>query len=136
MSILSIDLHSSKSTIRLSFHFQNVTYESLDDIYCSKFSTECNPHVLRWRPQPCVSCPVVIAAAIPDAMLLPTDECFAQEVPGPVYDGLTCLNYALWDSNPGSWLAKVQKSRLRFGGRRLLLLNDEAWRCHPYTQAL
>jgi hypothetical protein len=30
MSILSIDLHSSKSTIRLSFHFQNVTYESLD----------------------------------------------------------------------------------------------------------
>jgi hypothetical protein len=38
--------------------------------------------------QPCVSslqldvgCPVVIAAAIPDAMLLKTDECFAQEVP-------------------------------------------------------
>jgi hypothetical protein len=29
----------------------------------------------------------VIAAAIPDAMLLPTDECFAQEVPEPVYDG-------------------------------------------------
>jgi hypothetical protein len=28
MSILSIDLHSSKSTIRLSFYFQNVTYES------------------------------------------------------------------------------------------------------------
>jgi transposase len=26
MSILSIDLHSSKSMIRLSFHFQNVTY--------------------------------------------------------------------------------------------------------------
>jgi hypothetical protein len=50
MSILSIDLQSSKSTIRLSFHFQNVTYESLD-IYCSKFSTGCNPHVLGWRPQ-------------------------------------------------------------------------------------
>jgi hypothetical protein len=33
MSILSIDLRSSKSTIRLSFHFQDVTYESLDDIY-------------------------------------------------------------------------------------------------------
>ena len=84
MSILSIDIHSSKSTIRLSFHFQNVTYESLDNIYCSKFSTGCNPHVLGCRPQPCVSslqlnvgCPVVIAAAIPDAMLLPTDECFA-----------------------------------------------------------
>jgi hypothetical protein len=45
MSILSIDLHSLKSTIRLSFHFQNVTYESLDDIYCSKFSTGSNPHV-------------------------------------------------------------------------------------------
>ena len=137
MSILSIDLRSSKSTIRSSFHFQNVTYESLD-IYCSKFSTGCNPHVLGWRPQPCVSslqldvgCPV-----ISDAMLLPTDECFAQEVPEPVYDGLTCPKYALWDSNPRSWLAKEQKSRLRFGGRRLLLLNDEAWRCHPYTQAL
>jgi hypothetical protein len=31
----------------------------------------------------------VIAAAIPDAMLLPTDECFAHEVPEPVYDGIT-----------------------------------------------
>jgi hypothetical protein len=139
MSILSIDLHSSTSTIRLSFHFQNVTYESLDDINCSKFSIGCNPHVLGWRPQPCVTslqldvgCPVVIAAAIPDAMMVPTDECFAQEIPEPVYDGLTCLKYALWDSNPGSWLVKEQKSRLRFGGRRFLLLNDEAWRCHPY----
>jgi hypothetical protein len=37
-----------------------------------------------------VGCPVVIAAAIPDAMLLPTDECFAQEVPEPVYDDLRC----------------------------------------------
>ena len=143
MSILSIDIHSSKSTIRLSFHFQNVTYESLDNIYCSKFSTGCGLHVLGCRPQPCVSslqldvgCPVVIAAAIPDAMLLPTDECFAQEVSEPVYDGLTCPKYALWDSNPGSWPAKEQKSQLRFGSRRLLLLNDEAWRCHPYTYAL
>jgi hypothetical protein len=25
-------------------------------------------------------------------MLLPTDECFAQEVPEPVYDGLKCPN--------------------------------------------
>jgi hypothetical protein len=46
MSILSIDFHSSKSTIRLSFNFQNLTYESLYDIYCSKFSTGCNSHVL------------------------------------------------------------------------------------------
>jgi hypothetical protein len=42
----------------------------------------------------------VIAAAIPDAMLLPADECFAQEVPEHVYDGLTCPKYAQWDSNP------------------------------------
>jgi hypothetical protein len=47
----------------------------------------------------------VIAAAILDAMLLPTDYCFAQEVPEPLYDGLPCSKYALWDSNPGSWLA-------------------------------
>jgi hypothetical protein len=78
----------------------------------------------------------VIAAAIPDAMLLPIDECFAQEVPEPVYDALTCPKFVLWDSNLDSWLAKEQKSRLRFGGRWLLLLNDEAWHCHPYTQAL
>ena len=63
----------------------------------------------------------MIAAAISDAMLLPTDECFAQEVPEPVYDGLTCPKYALWNSNPGSWLTKEQKSLLRFGGRWLLL---------------
>ena len=144
MSIFSIDLHSSKSTTRLSFHFQNVTYESLEDIYCLKFSTRCNPHVLGWRPQPCVSslqldvgCPVVIAAAIPDAMLLPNWRMFCTWDPESVYNGLTCPKHALWDSNPGSWLAKEQKSWLRFGGRRLLLFwSDEAWRCHPYTQAL
>jgi hypothetical protein len=61
----------------------------------------------------------VIAAAIPDAMLLPTDECFAQKVPEPVCNGLSCPKYALWDSNPGSWLAKEQKSRLHFGVRQL-----------------
>jgi hypothetical protein len=44
----------------------------------------------------------VIAAAISDAMRLPTDECFAQEVTEPAYDGLTCPKYAIWDSNPGS----------------------------------
>jgi hypothetical protein len=43
----------------------------------------------------------VIAAVIPDAMLLPTDECFAQDVPEHAYDGLTCPKYALWDLNPG-----------------------------------
>jgi hypothetical protein len=48
-------------------------------------------------------------------MLLTTDECFALKVPEPAYDGLTCpkYRYALWDSNPGSRLAKEQKSRLR-----------------------
>ena len=40
----------------------------------------------------------MIAAAIPDAMLLLTDEWFEQEVPEHVYDGLTCPKYALWDS--------------------------------------
>jgi hypothetical protein len=43
----------------------------------------------------------VIAAAIPEAMLLPTDECFVPEIAEPVYDSLTCPKYALWDSNPG-----------------------------------
>ena len=43
----------------------------------------------------------MIAAAIPDAMLLPTDECFAQEVPKHVYDGLTCPKYALWGFKSG-----------------------------------
>jgi len=56
----------------------------------------------------------VIAAVILDAMLLPTDECVAQEVPEPEYDGLACPKYALCDLNPGSWLAKEQKSRLYF----------------------
>ena len=80
--------------------------------------------------------PTCLDDGLNPAMLLPTDECFAQEVPENAYDGLACPKYALWDSNLGSWLAKEQKSWLRFGGRRLLLLNDEAWRCHPYTQAL
>jgi hypothetical protein len=153
MFILSIDLHSSQSTIRLSFHFQDVTYESLDHIYCSKFSTGCNPHVLGWfshhtrQPnwwsvhqrrlatsccppfrQPSISYKACVygwqcqassfkssnrlsptrsrdfcsLASLPVAMLPPTDECFAQEVPEHVYDGLTCPKYALWDSNPGS----------------------------------
>jgi len=68
----------------------------------------------------------VIAAAIPDAIMFPTDKCFAQEIPEHASNGLTCPKYALWDSNPGSCLVKEQKSRLRFGGRWLLLLNDEA----------
>jgi hypothetical protein len=37
----------------------------------------------------------VIAAAIPDAMLLSTDKCFAQEDPKHEYNGLTCPKYAL-----------------------------------------
>jgi hypothetical protein len=84
----------------------------------------------------CCFQPRCTAASNPDAMLLPTDECFAHEVPEHVYDGLTCSKYDLWDSNSGSWLFKEQKSRLRFGGRRLLFLNVEAWCCHPYTQTL
>jgi hypothetical protein len=37
----------------------------------------------------------VIAAAIADAILLPTDECFAQEVPEHAYDCLKCPKYAV-----------------------------------------
>jgi hypothetical protein len=42
--------------IQLSFHFQNVTYESLDDIYCSKFSTGCLIPPVRRRMSCCDSC--------------------------------------------------------------------------------
>ena len=79
--MLSIDLHSSKSTIRLSFHFQNVAYESLGTTYIVQSSV----------PGVNIGCPVVMAAAIPGAMLLPTDKCFAREVPEPVYDGPNML---------------------------------------------
>ena len=75
----------------------------------------------------------MIAAAILDAILIPTDEGFAQEY---VYDDPACPNYALLDSNPGSWLAKEHMSPLRFGRKRLLLLVDEAWRYTPYPDAL
>ena len=60
-----------------------------------------------------------IPAAIPDAMLFPTDECVAKEVPRPVYDGLTCPKYDLWDSNLGAWLAMehiCQRFVLKVGG--------------------
>jgi hypothetical protein len=65
--MLSIDLHSSTSTIKLSFHFQNVAYESLGTTYIVQSSV----------PGVNIGCPVVMAAAIPGAMLLPTDKCFA-----------------------------------------------------------
>jgi hypothetical protein len=65
----------------------------------------------------------VIAAAIPDAMLLPTDECFAQEVPEPVYDGLTCPKYALWDSNPGSWLTLRTWRKIHWSDESRFLLH-------------
>jgi hypothetical protein len=72
----------------------------------------CNCEGQYLKAKRIVECPVVIAAAMLDAMLPPTDESFAHEAPEPVYDGLICPKYALWDSNPGSWLAKEQKSRL------------------------
>jgi hypothetical protein len=134
MSILSIDLHSSKSTIRLSFHFQNVTYESLDDIHCSKFSTGCNPHVpvttylqseaVTSLPWPAMSPDLNPIEHIWDML----SRCIQSREPH-------VQNIRQLEAVSGSWLAKEQKSRLRIGGRRLLLLNDEAWRCHSYTQA-
>jgi hypothetical protein len=42
--------------------------------------------------------PVVIAVAIPDEIMLPTDESFAQEFLEPLCDGLICPKYDLWDS--------------------------------------
>ena len=79
----------------------------------------------------------MITTAIPDAMLLPTDECFAKEVPEPVYDGLTQhVPNMLYGIKIRAYGWPRNKSRLRFGGRPLLLLNDEARRCHPYIQAL
>jgi hypothetical protein len=56
-------------------------------------------------------------------MLLLTDEWLAQEVPEHAYDGLTCPKYALWDSNPGSWLVKEQKFLLHVTDGRM-----RAWR--------
>jgi hypothetical protein len=38
--------HRSRRAVTAYLQSENVTYESLDDIYCSKFSTGCNPHVL------------------------------------------------------------------------------------------
>jgi hypothetical protein len=73
----------------------------------------------------------VVAAAIPDAMLLPINVSFVQEVQLPVHDGLACLKHALSDSNSSSWLAMEGTSRLHFEGRWLLPLNDAAWHCHP-----
>jgi hypothetical protein len=75
----------------------------------------------------------VIADAIPDAMLLPTNECFAKEVPKPVY---TMSQICSMGFKSRLMAGQGTDSRLRFGDRRLLLFNDEAWRCHPYAQAL
>jgi hypothetical protein len=57
----------------------------------------------------------VIAVAIPDTMLLPTDKCFAQEVPVHLCDGLTCPKYALWDSNPAYTPRNIQHT-VPYGG--------------------
>ena len=72
----------------------------------------------------------MVAAAIPDAMLLPNDVRFIHEVQLLVNDGLKCPKHALTDSNPSSWLAMEEKPRLHFEGRRLVPFNDAAWRCH------
>ena len=53
--------------MRLSFYFQNVTYESLDDIYCSVPGVTPSALMTVSSLQLDVGCPVVIAAAIPDA---------------------------------------------------------------------
>jgi hypothetical protein len=47
MSILSIDHHSSKSTIKLSFHFQEVT-KAVTYVPCPVMSPELNPMEHIW----------------------------------------------------------------------------------------
>jgi hypothetical protein len=69
-------------------------------------------------------CAAMVAAAIPDAMLVPTDVSVVQEAQLPVHDGLACPKHALSNSNPGSWLVMKETSRLHFEGRRLLPLNE------------
>ena len=61
--------------ISLSFHLENVNFESLNDIHDSKFRVEWNHHVLGWWPHPPVSslqsvvgCAAVVTAAIPNAI--------------------------------------------------------------------
>ena len=73
----------------------------------------------------------MITAAISDAILLPIDASFVQEVKLPIHDGLAWPQNDLSDSNAGSWLIMEEKYRLHFEGRRLLHLSDAACRCHP-----
>jgi hypothetical protein len=76
----------------------------------------------------------VIAAAIPDAMLLPTDECFAQEVPEPLYDGLTwreIVSKILLSGGQGFVHCQCKKGNCRSGRckcRRLKAMCNS--RCH------
>ena len=72
----------------------------------------------------------MVAAALPDAMLLPIDVRFVQEVQLPVHDGLACPKHAISDLNAGSLLAMEETSRLYFEGRRLLPMNYATWCCH------
>jgi hypothetical protein len=130
MSILSSQLHSSKYTIRLSFHLENINCESLNDNGL-KFSIACNLHVLGWRPQHSVfalqlivGCTALVAVAIPYVRCV-------HEVHLPVHDGLVFQKHASSDSNPASWLAMEENSWLPIEGRHSLPLNNAAWRCHP-----
>jgi isopentenyl phosphate kinase len=50
-----------------------------------------------------------VEAVIEVRGVTPGTELCAQEVPEPIYDVLTCSKYALWDSNPGTWLAVIHK---------------------------
>ena len=135
MSILSIDIHSSKSTIRLSFHFQNVTYESLDNIYCSKFSSWCYPHVLGWRPQPCVSslqlhvgCPVVMAAS--NWRMFCTGGSRAC-IRRPNMSQICSMGF-----KSGLMTGQGTEVTALLWRYAVTALEHEVWCCHPYTQAL
>ena len=55
----------------------------------------------------------MVLAAIPDAMVIPTDVNFVQVVQLPVSEILTCPKYVLSDSNLDSWQAIEEQLLLR-----------------------
>jgi hypothetical protein len=58
----------------------------------------------------------VIDAAIPDTMLLPIDESFAEEVPEPVYDVLTYMFYGIQIQTHGLQRNRSYGIALEVGG--------------------
>ena len=113
------------------------------DIYCSMLSTGCNPHVHGWRPQPCVSSRQL------DRRQMSCCDSYCHSWWNVAFNwrmfctggSRACIRWP----NMSQICSMGFKSGLMAGQgtavtaslcRRLLLLNGEAWHCHPYTQAL